>query len=649
MTTDLSNTLNKRQRYLRNALWYGGFWLLLTLWLRFALPESMMGWERHQLFRFSAEYLTFFSIYPYPVLLYIQAFFTQFYLYPLLGAAVISGLLVVGMGAWRRLSGRYWTGLVWAAFMLPLIPYFNLLWILVWLVLLGGGLLINLRGLSTGWRLAVTTACGLAGGLLIQENVTLAIVFWSLVSGLRTHSWRDGLYGLAAGLVGSGIGLLLVRLCYPFFHPADLTEWSLLRLRVFSLFTYPVGFFYCLIFIRILTYIGLPILMIALPLTALLPQQTAKWKRITALTLAGLLAMAAAYLNLRYQVEDFYLVDRLAAEGHWDEAADVAEYAFIERARPRENTTVFTLKRPHHTRTAAARFGVKPASFYDIQEEGAMGDILKISLLANRQATNKLFAYNGSFHFPLLFPLEILHSPSSYMMAFYYTQHGLYAEALHLLYDFVTMGRINTAMLKPLLWNSVVVGDYEPCRKFIRFFEQSLFHKDIARRYAAYIDDTAWTARQPEIIAARKYLSTCNYSVLAYQPDNNIAFCLPYEGGNRAVYEYALALCLVYKDHGRILAELPKIRQTYPKLPLHIQEAVLANFTLTHLDEAPDDIHPGIKARYKAFMQAYGLYMNGYISFRKLRKQFEDSYWYHAMFNEIIAPDEASTFTEQHI
>ena len=58
----------------------------------------MMGWERHQLFRFSADYLMQFSIQPYPILLYIQAFFTQFYLYPLLGAAVMGGLLVSGMG-----------------------------------------------------------------------------------------------------------------------------------------------------------------------------------------------------------------------------------------------------------------------------------------------------------------------------------------------------------------------------------------------------------------------------------------------------------------------------------------------------------------------------------------------------------------------
>ncbi|MDE6515244.1 MAG: hypothetical protein K2L03_04330, partial [Bacteroidales bacterium] len=615
----------------RNALWYGGFWLLLTLWLRLALPESMMGWERHQLFHFSADYLMHFSIQPYPILLYIQAFFTQFYLYPLLGAAVMGGLLVSGMGAWHRLTGRYWPGLIWVAFMLPTLPYFNLLWVLVWLVLLGGALLISLRGLPTGGRLGVTAACGLLGTLLIQENIVLALVFWSLIGGLRTRSWRNGLYGLAATVIGGIMGLAAVRLGYPFFHPDDLLKWSLLRFQLFSFLPFPAGFFICPICIKVLIYISLPILLyIPLVVQWQKPNRVLKWGIIILLT--GLL-IATAYLNLRYQNEDFYLVDRLGITGRWHEATEVAEFAFFERARPEAAGThrsLFLRGGQQRARTASGRLGIRPAFFQDAVEEGYMASMLKVCLLADKQATNKLFAYNGSYYFPLLFSEELLHTPIAYLMAQYYTQNGLYAEALHVLYDLVTSHRISTAVLAPILWNSVVVGDYAPCRKFIRFFEQSLFHRDIARRYTAYLADTAWTARQPEIIAARQYLSTHNHTVLSYFPDDNTHFRLQHEANNPAVYEYALALWMVYKNHDRILAELPNIRQHYRVLPLHIQEAVLANFLPENLDEAPADIHPGIKARYMAFQQAYGLYQNGYLSFQKLKKGFEDTYWYHA-------------------
>ena len=234
----------------------------------------------------------------------------------------------------------------------------------------------------------------------------------------------------------------------------------------------------------------------------------------------------------------------------------------------------------------------------------------------------------------MLFSEEILYYPSAFLLAQYYTQNGLYAEALHILYDFVTSHRISTAVLEPLLWSSVVVGDYKPCRKFIRFFEQSLFHKDIARRYTAYLADTAQTARQPEIVAARQYLSLHNHTVLAYRPEQNTQFRLQYESDNPAVYEYALALWMVYKNPPRILEEFPKIRQYYRVPPLYIQEAVLANFTPENLDEAPADIHPGIKVRYAQFLQAYSLYQNGYLPFNKLRKGFEDTYWYHLYFND---------------
>lgn len=644
----------------RNALWYGGFWLLLTLWLRLCLPESLMGWERHQLFRFSVEYLTFFSTKPYPILSYLQAFFTQFYLYPLLGAAVVSGLLAVGMGAWQRLTGRYWTGLVWAAFMLPLMPYFNLLWVLVWLVLLGGGLLINLRRLSPAGRWGLTAGLTLAGTFVLQENVVFALVFWSLIGGLRTQSWRNGLYGLAAGLVGGGIGIgFMIWLGYPLFYTQFLVKWSLLQKDLFLFSDFPAMFFSCPPLIHISLYIGLAI-PICLPFTALLPKPNGNdifyVKKFTirkplltnglcGLVLCGLM-VSVGYINLRYQMEDFYLVDRLAGEGRWAEAADAAELAFYLRSKPESvglNRTSHLRARQKRSQTLAGSLGIRPLLFQNPLEESFIAEMLKVSLLADRQATNRLFTHNGSSFFPLLFPEENLYSPSTYLIALYDTQNGLYAEALHILYDFVTSVRISTAVLEPLLWNSVVVGDYGPCRKFIRFFEQSLFHKDIAHRYTAYLTDTARTAQQPEIATARQYLSTRNYTVLAYQPDDNIYFRVRHETDNAAVYEYALMLWMIYKNHERILTELPKIYQYYYRiLPIHIQEAVLACFPTDRLDEVPEGVEPAIKARYMNFLQTYSLYQNGYTSFQKLKKGFEDTYWYHLYFNDFKPIDEPS-------
>lgn len=622
------------QRSFKPIFWYAGVWLLLTLWLRFCMPESLMGWERHQLFRFSADYLTFFATQPYPVLLYVQAFFTQFYLYPLLGAAVIAGLLTLGIGAWHRLTGRFWTGLVWTACMLPLLPYFNLLWVLVWLVLLGGGLLINLRRLSPAGRWGLTAGLALAAAFILQENVVFALVFWSLIGGLRTRSWKNGLYGLAAGLAGAGAGLgLSAWIGYPYFYATYLTTWPLLRFSGFNLLPFPALFFDCPMILRLWIYIGscvglgLPLINL-IRITRVNNQRKTLWKSICFAATASIPLLGAAYLNLYYQTEDFFLVDRLTAQGLWKKATKTAEQSFFQRGRSENHESYL----PYRS-NRIGKFGIQPAPFQSDIEEISMASILKLSLLADRQATNHIFAYNGSLYFPHLFPNDILHSPVPHYMAFFYTHNGLYAEALHILYDLVTSKHISTAVLEPLLWNSVVVGDYAPCRKFIRFFEQSLFHKDIARRYTAYLADTAQMARQPEIATARLKLSDYNHMVLAYQPDDNIYFRMQHEADNAAVYEYALALWMVYKNHNQILAELPKIRQYYKTLPTHIQEAVLACFPAERLDEVPDDIDPRIQTRYIEFLQVYGLYQNGYTSFQKLKKGFEDTYWYHFYFN----------------
>ena len=650
MTTSDLPPAQKRQTRLRNTFWYGGFWLLFTLWLRLALPESLMGWERHQLFRFSADYLTFFSSQPYPILLYLQAFFTQFYLYPLLGAAIISGLLILGMGAWQRLTGRYWTGVVWAALMLPLIPYFNLLWILVWLVLLGGGLLINLRRLSKGWRWSVTMTCSLLGSLLIQENIAMALIFWSAVGGVQTRSWRDGLYGLTAGLVGAGLGIgLIFWFGYPLYHILFLSKWTLLNAKLEFIATFPALFFNCPLLIRFYLYVCL-VISICLPLTLLLPKpnrtdslnfrtytcrKSLLKKGLSGLMLFGLIG-STFYVNLRYQMEDFYLIDRLCINRHWHQASKVAEHAFYERARPEVigNRHRFFFEQKPFVHTMAHRLDIKPIRSQNFLEEALLAETLKICLLAEKQTSSTLFTYNGTLYFPFLFHEESQYSPSTFFMAIYYTQIGFYAEALHTLYDLVTGHRISTAVLEPLLWNSVVVGDYEPCRKFIRFFEQSLFHKDIAHRYTAYLADTARTMQQPDIAAARTKLATHNYTVLTYQPDDNMYFRMQHEADNAAVYEYALTLWMVYKNHERILAELPRIRQYYQVLPTHVQEAVLTNFSAEHIGEAPIDIDPTIRIRYTDFLQTYTLYLNGYTSFQKLKKRFEDTYWYHLYFND---------------
>lgn len=669
MTTNVS----KNRRILKNGLWYGGFWLLFALWLRLCVPESIMGWERHQLFRYAADYLSsFFNTTAYPFLYYVQAFFTQFYVYPLSGAAVIGALLVLGMGAWHRLTGQRWPGAVWAALMLPLIPYFNLLWLLTWLILLLGALCISRLVAWRGWlRYGLLVVLGLLVALLMVENAVWVVVFWAVVYGCVVRSWRGslcalGFLGLGAAL---GIGLLLWK-GYPYYYAPYFSHFILLKAH-YRADSFPAIFFKCPLFIKMVSYVTLGVGLLLSCVTLLSPiskgndkttqgsadisdeqdnsvendavQASTKANRKRCLIQGGTGVMIAAlfvyagYLNLRYQMEDFYLVYRLNAEQRYFEASAVAETALFEREQTEQanrRLRHFSHRRPQQVTTLAAKLGVKPVGFQHKWEREYLADALRVALLGDKQATERLFFYSGLGYFPLLFTENIFLKPAQHFVALYYTQNGLYAEALHLLYDLITTGHITKTVVESVLWNSVVVKDYAPCRKFIRLFEQTLFHQDIARRYAAYLADTAATDRQPEIAAARLRLSNYDYSVLAYNPDDNIHFRLRYDAHQPPIYEYALSLWMIYKNHPKILAELPKIRQYYPRLPRHIQEAVLANFPPERIDEVPEEIDPEIKGLYVYFMQSYELYMNGYASLQLLEKNFEDTYWFHLYFNQ---------------
>lgn len=669
MTTNVS----KNRRILQNSLWYGGFWLLFALWLRLCVPESIMGWERHQLFRYAADYLNVFYTTAYPILYYVQAFFTQFYLYPLLGAGVIGGLLVLGMGAWHRLTGQRWPGAVWAALMLPLIPYFNLLWLLTWLILLLGALCISRLVAWRGWlRYSLLVVLGLLGALLLVENAIWMVVFWAVVYGCLRRSWRDGLCAL--GLLGLGaalgIGLLFWK-GYPYYYAPYFSHFVLLKAH-YRADAFPAIFFKCPLFIKMVSYVALGVGLLLSCVVLFSPTgkegdkaapsgankndeeqvssaennvapASEKANRKRCLMQGGIGVMIAAlfvyagYLNLRYQMEDFYLVYRLNAEQRYFEATAVAETALFEREQTEQanrRLRHFSHRRPQQATTLAAKLGVKPVVFQHQLEKEYIADALRIALLSDKQATERLFFYSGLGYFPLLFTGNIFLKPAQHFVALYYTQNGFYAEALHLLYDCITTGHVSKTVVESLLWNSVVVKDYAPCRKFIRLFEQTLFHQDIARRYTAYLADTAATDRQPEIATARLRLSNRNHTVKAYNPDDNIHFRLRRETTQAPTYEYALSLWMIYKNHPQILAELPKIRQYYPRLPRHVQEAVLANFSLDRIDEAPEDIDPETKGLYAYFIQTYEAYMNGYASLQLLEKNFGDTYWFYLNFGK---------------
>lgn len=654
MTTNTS-----KGRLLLNGLWYGGFWLLFTLWLRLALPESIKGWELHQLFRFSADYWAFFNDTPYPVLSYTEAFLTQFYLYPLLGAAIMGGLLVLGMKIWQGITQKKWPGAVWAALMLPLIPYFNLLFILVWLVMLFGGVLaVRLAAWRGWWRVAGLVLMGLLGVLLVQENILLALVFWSVIYGGGVRSWKGGLW--ASAFIGTGaalgIGLLFWK-AYPHYYTHYLLHFILLK-AIPGLKAFPSMFLMCPLFIRIISYVGW-IVGFALPCAALWTRNTAeiadasdvkpannkpkKYIKILVQSALGLVLCGmfvfSGYLNLRYQLEDYYLVYRLTAERRSAEALAVAETAFFERETPENSDKRRTLILRNRSvyPTLASKLGVTPVRYQHQVEREFMGDALRVCLLNDKQATECLFFYSGLCYFPVLFGENILHLSSQHFVLHYYVQNGLYAEALNCLYDLVTSSHISTATLEPLLWCSVVVKDYAPCRKFVRMFEQSLFHKDIARRYAAYLADTASTNQEPDIAEARLWLSSRDHTVMVYDPDDNIHFRLTFEPNHDPIYEYALSLWLVYKNYPQILAELPKIRRLYPRLPRYVQEAVAANFKLDRINEMPADIDPEIKARYIRFINAYEMHLSGYGSLAKLKKSFGDTYWFYLYFNQVQA------------
>lgn len=578
-----------------------GLWVMLGLFLFFILGESISTWERNQLFRFSVAYISFFSPNGYPLLLYIQAFFTQFYILPLLGSFIISGICVLNLILLKKITGSLAASLLFLALILPSIAFFNVLWVLVWLfVFLQAFIVLKFAEKKWGWLIAFVSTFLLS--FLLQENIVIAILFSTLCLVCSLYSKKADnkikkLILLSLGIIiGGALGISTIYIVgEPFFYPSFFKEFRLLSFNTFNVLEYPSMFFIYPSFLKIISICSFGVIL--LPLIMFLKKNSA-WEYVFSILLIPSLFICHSFNN-----EAFYKTERLAIEGRWQKALDVCNK------------------------------GHRESKHYDSFKEWWMSDNIKICLLANKQLTGKIFEYNGNINFPYLFTGPVMYSPSSFLLSLYYALSGMYAESLHINYDFITTHRITAAVLENIIKSSIIVKDYAPCYKFTAILKESLFYRKKGIEYENLLKKPSSIDHVPEFAAARLSLSKTDHTVLAYHPDDNMKFRIIHEKDNVYVYEYCLSLWLIYKNHYKILEELPTIQKFYPKLPLHIQEAILACFPPERAHEFVALVSPAVINNYIGFCQANSMYQGGFIAFKKLRKNFEKTYWFHLFYN----------------
>ncbi|MEG2238979.1 MAG: DUF6057 family protein [Bacteroidales bacterium] len=599
------------------------YFIGVFLFFYIGYKETLGTLEQNQLFRFSADYFLSFSSKPYPILLYIQAFFTQFYYYPALGAGVICLICWFFFVSIRFIVQRnlpaFYTASLWAfaliAAYLPLFAYTNLMWLLVGVFISAGACLWSaFRRSSLRYGLMALVLLLLTA--ILQETVLLALIFYVVLELSSSKSW------IKTG-VALGVGITTILSAYfliPFsgyiyrfyftachleqFHTGYLFDYPLsIQLDIpFSIRCYLAVFCGLLCFFPLFNFVRIP------------KRNFFLWL----FPIIGIGSLFPAWALRDARLEVLYQAEKYAYRGQWNKVDKICTHYY-------DHTIPF-----------------QESFFAEL-----MADYTKLSLVANKSLCDKLFLYPKPY-FPLLYPEAITYRPATHIFFPFYAYCGFYADALHYGYDLITTGNVNARILKQLILVNFIVGDYAPNYKFVALLEQSLFYRSLAKTYRSWLEHPAVLDTMPYFQSKRTFLKGDNYSLNSYFPDLAFRTHQLHCPLNAYAYDYNLALMLLEKRHDLVYKALPQLQLFhYPYLPRHIEEAILVykNYLVpggkhTRLEILNQyffgyRLHIETVNRYEAFIKAYQIYLYGGISFAQLEQDFGNTYWFHFLFNTI--------------
>lgn len=593
----------------------------------FGLRDVLQGWEAHSpLFRYSKDYFESYRHEPQSLLMLSNAFLVQFSYYPALGALIYAGLFTllaycINVVATPKttedpadtvttqvLHKPIVAGFAVAAALLPSFSYLFCLWPLIVVSITVGALVWKATSTFKPWHI-IFRFFYLAGLVVfLREYILIACLSYMLIDIFaQTPPSKKGTQIALTVLLTIVYSCIVFRIEQPYdFYNARTRPFILLFHDACNVFLEPFSYFKISRLARLFLFVALIFWLFLLfsPLVRKVFKRV-KAKRIISFFLSlWVLCSMVISLSIAEEQSRFFKADALCREQRWHEALKILEKSYEKHSSKRKLN--------------------KSSVLYDAQ--------LKTCLLALRRATDQIFTYN-LITFPLLFPDHIGSGPEAYALPPYYFYCGNYSENLHLNYDCVTGRSINPVILEGIIETSLVVGDTLPASKFVHMLRQSLFRGK--RAVAIFEGKDSESAER--IKRGKKFLVNDNYAVNGYAPDVNQMKNSSYRPQNIYLYEYFLAVCLLYKDTYMIVRQFDQIKKFYPRgIPRHIQEGYLATYNyapsrLSYPYEI-EGIDSETWADYWNFVMDDQAYQAKRMPFDELEKKWRHTFWFYHLY-----------------
>lgn len=588
MQRDLFQKVVNRLRWIIPGILFLIFYFYFFIFNRYHL----LYLEQTQLFCFTRTYFDSFISRPGQCIFYLGEFFTQFFVYPAIGAGILTllGLLVFVLSAW--ILQRFTTG----AWVLALVP-----------VMLIAALQSNHLykvGLTIGFILSL----GFGACYLLIRHPKRRLIIGAVALPLLYH--LAGAFALWAALLAVLSELFYFNAKAKWLHSAILIvvctafpflAWKFLYIMPWQdvwINPFPFrGVSRLPLFAALLTW--LPFIVVVLSLYRQfrrLERLVIAWNYKTILASGVLLVGGGVWVKAKAYdpvVEVFLGMDHYVQTEDWNKVIE------LSKQYPQMNQLVV-----YYTNLAVYKTGQMANRMFDFPQMGVGG----LQLQWARDEVTPFFGGEVFYHLNYI------------------------NEAYRWAFESMVAKGLNPRSLKRLVLTSLINGHYPIAEKYLNILDQTMAYQKWASQYRAYVRDTSLISQDKELAEKRKFLlkkdfistNLCLNQLLEEHPTNRMAF------------EYQMASFLLTKDLKSFSDNISRLKELgYRDIPVNYEEALLFCMTLFKKDLVPEGyaIRQQTLKRKDEYIAAISRCGgNRDLAARQLYRSFGNTSWYYLHF-----------------
>ncbi len=217
-----------------------------------------------------------------------------------------------------------------------------------------------------------------------------------------------------------------------------------------------------------------------------------------------------------------------------------------------------------------------------------------------------------------------------------YYQLAYTSEAYRWAFESMVAKGPNPRSLKRLVITSLVNGDIALAEKYLKVLEQSLFYRRWAHKYHFYINYPEKITEDKEIAEKIHFEIQSDFMSSRDNHDIRLEQLLENHPDNRMAFEYNMASMLLEKNLYGFATNIYRLKELgYKSIPVHYEEALLAYMSYTKKDIVPEGYSISIATQNLFADYAkmfFSLSNNSDKEAMAMYSKFGKTYWYYLKF-----------------